>query len=450
MKNHIRFLTHSARRIAMLVLAVAGTVPALPAVAAETLKFLPAKAGDQIPGELRPAVTAPWQNDSRDPVSVSYALDMDTPLALDRQPEPIESKEYWRKISGAELNRGVDLPTTAPGALLRISGLGNSASASGASKSVLQVDGEELTLRSPTGREQSLVASAQRLYQASKDQPANLPFARGSVAAKLDADLGVGMFTLISSKGVAADAEFLLQVFEPDSPYRLQAKHASHNVLAGDSLNAEGLLLNEAKALPTEEVKAVLLAPDGRRQPLALVRASGNRWQVAQTLDTPTADVPGLWEIEWTVKASDNGMTIERQVRSAFAFGAPSARLGRQMQLSKSARHVTLQLPVTVASDGRYEVRAVVSGKDSSGVIRPVLFASSAAWLEPGERTLNLILDKAELAEAGVSGTLTVQDLQLIDQSRLTVLQRQAHALTLRPSQWQVAARVVTNDRNRR
>lgn len=447
MKNQQNGILHVTARAVCASLTAA--ILSMPALAAETLTLLPAMAGDQIPGELRPAVTASWQNDNREPVSVSYALDMDSGLSLNQKPEAIESKEYWRKVSGAELNRGVELPTTAPGALLRISGLSGNTT-SGATKNVLQVDGEALSLRSPEGREQSLALSAQRLYQASKDQPANLPFARGSVAAKLDAALGAGVFTLTAKQSMAADAEVLVQVFEPESPYRLQAKHESYNVLAGGSLNAEGLLLNDSKALQVKDVTAVLLAPDGRRQPLLLSRAAGNRWHVAQTLDTPTADVPGLWEIEWTIKTTDNGLTVERQARSAFAFGAPSARLGMHVQISKTAGAVTLQLPVTVASDGRYEVRAVVSGKDGTGVIRPVLFASSATWLEPGERTLSLSVDKAVLADAGVSGTLSVQDLQLIDQSRLTVLQRQAQALSLNPVQWQGTLRVPGRSTDRR
>ncbi|NQD37149.1 DUF4785 family protein [Permianibacter sp. IMCC34836] len=433
--------------------AVIGLTGALPVVAAETLKLLPAVAGDQIPGDLRPAISAPWQNDNREPVSVSYALDMDSALSLNPKPEAVESKEYWRKISGAELNRGIDLPTTAPGALLRISGFGNG---NQASKSVLLVDGEALSLRSPQGREQSLASAAQSLYQAAKDQPSNLPFARGSVAAKLDADMGAGVFTLTAKQPMPADAEFVVQVFEPDSPYRLQAKHANYNVLAGGSLNAEGVLLHEqsasqaAKALPVQAISAVLLAPDGRRLPLTVARGTGNRWQIAQLLDAPTADVPGLWEVEWQLKTTDNGLTVERQLRSAFAFAAPSARLGKQLQLSKTASNVTLQIPLTVASEGRYEVRAVVSGKDGTGVVRPVLFASSANWLQAGERKLSLTLDKSVLTEAGVSGTLAVQDLQLIDQSRMSVLQRQAQALSLRPAQWQGNARLADNGRDRR
>ena len=305
------------QRIALALLA--GCAVFATGAQAESLRLNASKAGDLAPNQLRPAITAAWQNDAREPVSVSYALDMDTPLALNSKPEPVESREYWRKISGAELNRGVELPITAPGALLRISGVATTAQAH---KNAVLIESDALVLRSPQGREQSLSASARSLYQAAKDQPELVPVARGGIAAKLDDELGAGKFQLKSKQAVAADGEYLVQVFEPSSPYRLQSKHGAHNVLAGNALEVDGLLLRDGETIAVREAKAVLLTPDGRRLPLDVRRGGNNRWQVAQALDLPSGDVPGLWEVEWTMKADDNGLAVERQVRSAFAFAA--------------------------------------------------------------------------------------------------------------------------------
>ena len=408
---------------------------------AETLRLQASKAGDLSSNQLRPAVAAPWQNDSRDPVAVSYALDMDTPLALNAKPEPIESREYWRKISGAELNRGIDLPTTAPGAMLRVSA---QSPAGQASKNAVLIEPEGLLLRSPAGREQSLSASASSLYQAAKDEPAALPVLRGGVAAKLDADLGVGVFQLKAKTTVAADTEYLVQVFEPDSPYRLQSKHSAYTVLAGNALDVDGVLLRDGVAVAAKTATAALLTPDGRRFALDVRRGTAGSWKIAQALDLPSGDVPGLWEVEWTLKAEHNGMAVERQVRSAFAFAAASARLERTIGFSKTADQLKLNVPVTVASPGRYEVRAIISGKDSAGVVRPVVFAATADWIESGRKTLTLQIDKQLLHDAGVTGPLLVQDLQLTDQSRLAVLQKQAQALTLGERQWRGMARELS------
>ncbi|MFN4291796.1 MAG: DUF4785 domain-containing protein [Permianibacter sp.] len=418
--------------VALALAAIAGSAQA------ETLRLQASKAGDLQAAQLRPAVTAPWQNDSRDRVAVSYALDMDAPLALNAKPEPIESREYWRKVSGAELNRGVDLPTTAPGAMLRVS----AQSAFGqAQKNAVLIEPEGLLLRSPQGREQSLSASANSLYQAAKDEPAVLPVLRGGVAAKLDADLGAGIFQLKAKTAVAADTEYLIQVFEPDSPYRLQSKHRAHNVLAGNTLTVDGVMLRDGAAIAAKTATAALLTPDGRRLPLDVRRGKNGSWQIAQALDLPSGDVPGLWEVEWTMKAEHNGMAIERQVRSAFAFAAASARLERSLQFSKTANELRLSVPVTVASPGRYEVRAVVSGKDAAGMVRPIAFAATAEWIDSGQKAVTLQLDKQLLNDAGVTGPLYIQELQLTDQSRLAILHKQAQALTLSEKQWRGVSR---------
>lgn len=413
--------------VTLAVLAAAG------AAQAETVALQASKAGDLNSAQLRPAIAAPWQNEARERVAVSYALDMDAPLALNVKPEPIESREYWRKVSGAELNRGVELPTTAPGAMLRVSA---QSAAGQAHKNAVLIEPEGLLLRSPQGREQSLSASANSLYQAAKDEPAALPVLRGGVAAKLDADLGVGMFQLRAKTAVAADTEYLIQVFEPDSPYRLQSKHRTHNVLAGNSLDVDGVLLRDGNAVVAKTASAMLLTPDGRRLPLDVRRGKAGGWQIAQALDMPSGDVPGLWEVEWTMKAEHNGLAIERQVRSAFAFAAASARMERTLSLAKTAAQLHLSVPVTVASPGRYEVRAVISGKDAAGMVRPVAFAATAEWIESGRKAVTLQLDKQLLHDAGVTGPLYIQELQLTDQSRLAILQKQAQALTLSERQW--------------
>ena len=417
---------------AFAVAALAGPVQA------ESLRLQANKAGDLSAAALRPAVVAPWQNDNRDRVAVSYALDMDAPLALNAKPEPIESREYWRKVSGAELNRGVDLPTTAPGAMLRVSA---QSSFGQAQKNAVLIEPEGLLLRSPQGREQSLSASANSLYQAAKDEPATLPVLRGGVAAKLDADLGAGVFQLKAKTAVADDTEYLIQVFEPASPYRLQSKHRSHTVLAGNSLDVDGVLLRDGVAIAAKSASATLLTPDGRRVPLDVRRGKNSGWQIAQALDLPSGDAPGLWEVEWTLKAEHNGLAIERQVRSAFAFAAASARLERTMDVSKTANALRLSVPVTVASPGRYEVRAVISGKDAAGMVRPVAFAATAEWIESGRKAVTLQLDKQLLHDAGVTGPLYIQDLQLTDQSRLAILHKQAQALTLSEKQWRGQSR---------
>ena len=78
----------------------------------------------------------------------------------------------------------------------------------------------------------------------------------------------------------------------------------------------------------------------------------------------------------------------------------------------------------------------MISGKDAAGMVRPVAFAATAEWIESGRKAVTLQLDKQLLHDAGVTGPLYIQELQLTDQSRLAILQKQAQALTLSERQW--------------
>ena len=66
---------------------------------------------------------------SREPVTFSWALDPEAPLAEPR-PFTAESREHWLRATAAELARGVPLYTLAPEALVRINPAPGSAACS--------------------------------------------------------------------------------------------------------------------------------------------------------------------------------------------------------------------------------------------------------------------------------------------------------------------------------
>src|SRR5688572_26940566 len=98
------------------VLACALLLAAAPAGAA---RLLPPGAGDVTPTRLL-ALPAPAGEFERAPVRFAWALDPRTELAPSA-PHVAESREYWLLVDAAELARGIDLQTTAPGAVVRLS-----------------------------------------------------------------------------------------------------------------------------------------------------------------------------------------------------------------------------------------------------------------------------------------------------------------------------------------
>ena len=78
-----------------------------------------------------------------------------------------------------------------------------------------------------------------------------------------------------------------------------------------------------------------------------------------------------------------------------------------------------------VASEGRYEVSALVSGTDSRGQLTRVMLSRSAYYLQPGNHQVAVRFDTAILADAGVKAPYKVEKLRLMDQSRMALLAQQ-------------------------
>ena len=103
-----------------------------PDLALRYAHLLPPGSRDQAPSRLVSA-PAPAGDFERKPVSFAWALD---PWAELEAPAPFvaESREYWALAEASEMQAGLSIDTTAPGALIRVSpAAGKSCSNSGAS-----------------------------------------------------------------------------------------------------------------------------------------------------------------------------------------------------------------------------------------------------------------------------------------------------------------------------
>ncbi|WP_146909338.1 DUF4785 domain-containing protein [Arenimonas daejeonensis] len=89
------------------------------AASAQAGNLLPPGSADQSPTKLM-AAPVPTGKFERQPLSFAWALDPQAGLEASA-PHLAESREFWAMADGAELKRGFDIQTTAPGAVIRIS-----------------------------------------------------------------------------------------------------------------------------------------------------------------------------------------------------------------------------------------------------------------------------------------------------------------------------------------
>jgi hypothetical protein len=389
----------------LLAASLAGSVSAA--------QLLPASPDDLVATRVV-ALAAPGGAIERKPVAFGWALDpgadvVSTPAFVG------ESREWFAQVDAAQLQRGLAIDTTAPGAVVRLSPLGKSAAVAPAALE-LRRDGRTI---------EAARAFAHR-SDALSLQAAGFDPGAGSVVAQIAPALGDGRFEvrLADAKG-----RYLLQVFEPQSSTVLRSGATRAAVHAGGGVDIEARIDAAARALPGAQYGGQLVSPSGRIVDLAFVAAGDGTVRARAKLPADAAVEPGLWEAQVFAEGSDRGLRIQREGRTAFAVAQPTARFAGDVHGATSG--TAYVLPVQVGSPGRYEVAGTLFATGHDGVARPVAQAAAAAWLEPGARTLRLSFDPRHVP-MGYGAPYELRALTLKDQARMGLLESRAVALRVR------------------
>jgi hypothetical protein len=363
--------------------------------------LLPAQASDQVPLRLV-SLPAPAGQFERAPVSFSWALDPQSTLSM-QPPHTAESREYWQAVDGAELQKGVQVRTSAPGAVIRISPARGSMP--------LDTTGISITGNGKAVRMEQL-ANADELRAAGMDVDA------GSAVVKLGRENAGGDYALHARN---ARGRYVVHVFEPGSDVVLKARADRQHVLGGGTIAVTMEISRDNHPLRAQ-AEALLVAPDGSSSPVPIQRDASGTLTARVRLPMQASAAPGLWELQ--VFANADG--VQRDARTAFGVAAPTAQLGGEAEVDSARLHV--DVPVQSGSPGRYEVRGTLYATASDGTLAPVSEAHAAAWLERGKGSLTLAFDRSHVP-AGYGAPFEVRQLELNDQTRLAPLESRAQAI---------------------
>ncbi|PWK89795.1 DUF4785 domain-containing protein [Fulvimonas soli] len=406
-----------------LVLALCALGAALPALSA-TRALLPPQDGDMVPATLLPrttvapaaqAVAQPRVHVERQPVSVSWPLPRDAALQARPQPFARSSREYWTDVSATELQRGVELPLSAPGAVIRLSpgdGTGGR----------LQPSAVRLRLGSRTlGADQA----ASQLADAASLRAAGMAVPDATLVMKLRPELGSGTATL---QAPTASGRYVVHVFEPQSAFSVTARADRDDLLVGQRLHLRVGMQEGERDRPLQAAGGFLRAPDGSTTLLDYRRQPDGSF-AAEIAPAAVPATPGLWEVHsFTVGDDGQGHAVRRDTTTVFTAATPDARLDGAAEVRRAAdRGLDVRLGVAAASASRYAASAVLYGRDAHGRMVPAAYAQSAAWLEPGNAALVLHYDAASLR--GVGAPYELRDLRLQDQPAMGLVERRALAL---------------------
>jgi hypothetical protein len=252
---------------------------------------------------------------------------------------------------------------------------------------------------------------------------------------KVPADMGHGKLRLEAHGNAPVDTDYVVYVLDKNSDTTLDVKapkaRFSRNgklvLSARASSNAGG---GTKASVKIESVTTTLVAPGGERYAVKGKLRDGN-YEVEWPIQVDAKRIPGkLWKVELnsTVRGA-KGMRVQRVASIAADIFEPTASLESVYSDAQG-----LRLTLDVEQAGRYEVRALVTGRSANGEHKPALLNYQAEWLEAGTREISVPIDSAKLAASGLQAPYRVQNLQLLDQSRMAVLE-------YRQGDWELSSR---------
>jgi hypothetical protein len=406
-------MTMTVNRILGFPLVLAALLLASTAAAqGQRLALLPTQDGDLVVAAVVAAQRGAQATAERTPLQFSQPLAADAVLAPVAQPYLAESREYWQRVDGERLRAGFALALTAPGAVVLVS--------PGPGADPLRR--EQFALAS-NGRGVDFASATQTLVDADALHQAGMAVAPGSVGFRLRDGHEVNAVLQVNG----ARGDYVLHVLEPRSAQVLSARGTHDTVHAGTAVGFELALAGGARF---DAAMGLLAGPDGRVVDVGFA-ADGAGQRGHAVLPAQVTAQPGLWELRATVAARVDGRAFQRDVRVALAVVAPTARLGGEVVAGPASRGQgrSLDVAVEVGTAGRYELRTVLYGTDAGGARVPMAELHSAAWLEPGQRSLRLTLPVA--ARGGPRAPYELRDLRLGDQGAVALLGRGARARVL-------------------
>jgi len=372
--------------------------------AAAPARLLPATASDLAPADTV-ASAQPSIAPVGGPVRFTWPIDQAADDLTAAAPHRAESTSHALESTAVALRRGVEVPVSQPGALIKVSPRAPA----------------DLELIDPRGR---VLRPGDGLRSLGADPGAFV----------LDPAVGAGTFILRGT----VDGDVHLDVRERGSDIVLAVQAAADVVFVGDVVRVQARLTHAGRVLAGARVRGRILDPAGHERG-ALVRGPGGLLHQALPARVGEHPAGALWTVEISAEATVDGVPVRRSVTTAFAVSVPTARYTGAAEVHlpdpsgpiDATSGVRVDLELDVASPGRYAATAVLHGTNREGASQPISVAQSADELTPGRRRLTLEFDAAAIAASGMRAPFELRDLRLADQGRMAVLHRQARGLPL-------------------
>ena len=353
-------------------------------------------------------ISVPTHKIEQESLHFSQQINADEPLNLTSKGYKSISDEYWFEVSGKELNQGVVVDISQPGALIRLSGKRNADEAirsNAIDPKFLELSNNNTKLAKPFSQ------------SVSQEQLATANIFPNSSAVKLNKTLGAGKFTLKVTQNLVQEQSYIINVKEKDSIHKLQLSLPNQSYVSGQTLRFNADITKNDQVLNNSSHKAFLKLPSGEKYPVTLQETAG-QYQITLPQSEEVSTIGQLHELHLESQLFDKSLKVKRNGKIAFAMALPTAKMTDDVKISADQALIGL----TVASEGRYEVSAIVSGTNEQGRSGQIMLSRSAHYLIPGDHQVALKFDRNILTRSGFKAPYTITNLRLMDQSRMALL----------------------------
>lgn len=332
------------------------------------------------------------------------------------------SDEYWFEVTGKQLKLGIDLAISNPGALIRLSGK--------KTKDKYSVQAKAIDPNSVQLFKNSKKLSAPFSQKVSQQEFATANIFPNSSAIKLNNALGKGEFTLKVNDYLDDSQRYIINVKEKNAEHKLHLSLAKQSYIQGEKINFSSQLkaigLNKATLTQGKQL-AYIQIPSGEKKQVNSIK-NGNQFQFTMPQNITPSKRGQLFELHVETENDVNGLKIKRNAKVAFTVAQPTARIKEvakmdEALIQKQTTPSFVDISLQVASEGRYEISAMVYDSSGEKLGVPFMLSRSAYYLLPGEHTVKLQFDTNIIKRSGIRAPYIVKNVRLMDQSRMALLQ---------------------------
>jgi hypothetical protein len=396
--------------------ALAAAISISGAAVAQTFE-LQSTEGDVIPSRLTAPKSAPVGNAEKQALHFAWALQADAELRQ-QQPFLAESREFWAQLNPSAAKRGFAFIPTAEGTLVRISRSG------GARTGALTL--ADLALR-VDGQSVEAAAAVRNLAGDAELKAAGALFSEGTVVFELAPSL-VGKRVEVALP--KSNESLLMHVLEPNSLYLMALKANRMQAQPGGWIELSAQFSEAGTSLRAERIGGLVTAPDGRSFEINFEIDKAGVGRARFEVPEQSEGGPLPWEVHAFGVVSSGQTQVLRDARTGFQLTQPSARLSGSIEAKRLDDGLAFAVPVQAAASGRFELRGTLYGSDAAGTLRPLAIAHTAEMLKSGSGMLELRFP-AELLRAELGAPYALKDLNLSDQSRMSLSEQRQLALEL-------------------